>query len=159
MFRIGQASDIHRLVSGRDFILGGVTIPHETGLLGHSDADMLVHVVIDALLGALALGNIGTYFPDTDPAYAGANSLDLLDRVMVDVSAAGYVVVNVDTTVICQAPKLNPHTAAMRANLARHLQVDVSQVSVKPTTAETMGFVGRGEGVMTQAVVLVQRAA
>jgi 2-C-methyl-D-erythritol 2,4-cyclodiphosphate synthase len=153
--RIGIGYDVHRLVEGRPLILGGVEIPHERGLLGHSDADLLTHAVIDALLGAAALGDIGSHFPDTDPAWKGADSLELLAAVVERVAEAGYRVGNVDASVVLQRPKLRPHIDAMRANLARVLAVDLRQVSVKATTGEGMGFVGRGEGASAHAVCLL----
>lgn len=157
--RIGIGYDVHRLVEGRPLILGGVEVPHERGLLGHSDADALAHAIIDALLGAAALGDIGQHFPDTDPAWRGADSLRLLEAVVGLVEQAGYRVGNVDATVVLQRPKLRPHLEAMRANLARALKVDVGQVSVKATTGEAMGFVGREEGAAVHAVCLLVRAS
>lgn len=153
--RIGNGYDVHRLVDGRPFILGGVQIPFDKGLMGHSDADVLSHAITDALLGALALGNIGTFFPDTDPAYKDADSLVLLDTVVDVVHKQGYSIVNVDTVVACQRPKLNPFVADMRSQLATRLRVNETCVSVKPTTTETLGFEGRGEGVSAHAVVLL----
>ncbi len=156
--RIGHGFDVHALVPGRPLILGGVEIPHQRGLAGHSDADVLLHAVCDALLGALALGDIGQHFPDSDPAWAGADSRDLLRAVMGLVSERGWQVGNLDCTVIAQAPKLAPHIPRMRAHLAADLGVDESQVSVKATTTERLGFTGRGEGIAAQAVVLLQPA-
>jgi len=155
--RIGQGFDVHQLVEGRKLIVGGVDIPHGKGLLGHSDADVLLHAVSDALLGALALGDIGTHFPDTDPAYRGADSQTLLARVAGLVRAQGYAVRNLDATLIAQAPKMAPHAAAMRANIARCLAVDAERVSVKATTTEGLGFTGRGEGIAASAVVLLYK--
>ena len=153
--RIGHGYDVHRLVEGRPLILGGVTVPSEVGLDGHSDADVLTHAIIDALLGAAALGDIGALFPDTDAAYKGADSIGLLKAVMAEVHAAGYQLANVDSTVVLQRPKLRPHIDAMRDELAMAMQVDVSQVSVKATTGEGMGFVGTGEGAAAHAVCLL----
>ena len=154
--RIGHGYDVHRLVEGRKLILGGVEIPYERGLLGHSDADVLTHAVMDALLGACALGDIGHLFPDSDPAYAGADSLRLLDEVMSRLHAQGFRVGNVDATVLAQAPKLAPHLPAIRRNLADQLQVPLSRVSVKATTEEGLGFTGAGEGIAAHAVCLVE---
>ena len=156
MMRIGHGYDVHRLVTGRKLILGGVDIPHETGLLGHSDADVLTHAVMDALLGAAALGDIGHLFPDNDPAYAGADSLALLHEVTARLHAAGYTVGNLDCTVLAQAPKLAPHILQMRGNIAAALCVDPGQVSVKATTEEGLGFTGRGEGIAAHAVALLR---
>ena len=154
--RIGHGYDVHRLVEGRKLILGGVEIPYERGLLGHSDADVLTHAVMDALLGACALGDIGHLFPDSDPAYAGADSLRLLDEVVFRLHAGGFRVGNVDATVLAQAPKLAPHLPAIRRNLADQLQVPLSRVSVKATTEEGLGFTGAGEGMAAHAVCLVE---
>ena len=154
--RIGHGYDVHRLVEGRKLILGGVEIPYERGLLGHSDADVLTHAVMDALLGACALGDIGHLFPDSDPAYAGADSLRLLDEVVSRLHAGGFRVGNVDATVLAQAPKLAPHLTAIRRNLADRLQVPLSRVSVKATTEEGLGFTGAGEGMAAHAVCLVE---
>ncbi|MBE6546450.1 MAG: 2-C-methyl-D-erythritol 2,4-cyclodiphosphate synthase [Ruminococcaceae bacterium] len=159
MIRIGHGYDVHRLVEGRRLILGGVDIPHETGLLGHSDADVLLHAISDALLGAAALGDIGKLFPDNDPQYKGADSLILLHRVKTHLAAHGYRVGNVDATVIAQAPKLAPHIPAMRANIARTLGVDVSCVSVKATTEEGLGFSGERLGIAAHAVCLLEQEA
>lgn len=155
--RIGHGYDVHKLVEGRPLILGGVHIPYEKGLLGHSDADVLAHAISDALLGAAALGDIGKHFPDTDPAYAGADSLKLAHAVAELVAEKGYVPVNVDATILCQAPKLAPHIQAMRRNLADALQMDVEDVSVKATTEEHLGFTGAGEGIAVHAVALLDR--
>jgi 2-C-methyl-D-erythritol 2,4-cyclodiphosphate synthase len=155
LFRIGQGYDVHRLVPGRKLILGGVEIPFERGLLGHSDADVLTHAVMDALLGAAALGDIGRHFPPDDPAYEGASSLLLLGRVMELLRAAGWAVGNLDATVVCQEPKLAEHIPSMRRNLARYLGVPLSQVSVKATTEEGLGFTGRGEGIAATAVAAI----
>ena len=153
--RIGMGYDVHRLAEGRKLILGGVEIPWEKGLLGHSDADVLVHAVMDALLGAAALGDIGQHFPDTDPAYEGADSLQLLHKVGEILAAAGYRVGNVDATVIAQRPKLAPYREQMRKNIAEALGAKVSQVSVKATTEEGLGFTGAGEGIAAQAIALL----
>ena len=153
--RIGTGYDVHRLVEGKKLILGGVEIPYEKGLLGHSDADVLAHAVMDALLGAAALGDIGLHFPDTDPAYGGADSLQLMRRVTELLAENGYLIENVDATVIAQAPKLRPYIDRMRQNIADALDVDLSQVSVKATTEERLGFTGRGEGISAQAVALI----
>ncbi len=154
--RIGHGYDVHKLVSGRRLILGGVDIPHELGLLGHSDADVLTHAVMDALLGAAALGDIGQHFPDTDPAYAGADSLKLLQAVMGLLKERGYRLGNVDATVLAQAPKLAPHIPRMRENLAAAMGVDVGQVSVKATTEEGLGFTGEKMGIAAHAVALLE---
>lgn len=156
MIRIGQGYDVHRLTEGRKLILGGVEIPHERGLLGHSDADVLLHAISDALLGAAALGDIGKLFPDNDPAYKNADSLVLLHQVKIHLQAAGYRVVNVDATVIAQAPKLAPHIPQMRSNIARVLGIDRDCVSVKATTEEGLGFSGEKLGIAAQAVCLIQ---
>ena len=156
--RIGHGYDVHRLVEGRRLILGGVDIPWERGLLGHSDADVLTHAVMDALLGAAGLGDIGQHFPDTDPAYAGADSLRLLAHVTALVRERGFTVGNVDATVLAQRPKLAPHIPQMRDNLARAMGVDPEQVNVKATTEEGLGFTGSGEGMAAHAVALIERA-
>lgn len=156
MMRIGHGYDVHRLVEGRKLILGGVEIPYEKGLLGHSDADVLVHAIMDAMLGALALGDIGRHFPDSDPDYAGADSIELLKRVNWIINAQGYGVGNVDCTVIAQRPKLAPYIDTMRENIARALKVDFSRVSVKATTEEHLGFTGEGLGIAAHAVVLLE---
>ncbi len=153
--RTGIGYDIHPFEQGRPLVLGGVTIPHEAGLAGHSDADVLAHALIDALLGAAALGDIGRHFPPDDPNYRDANSLDLLRRTVELVAKAGYRAVNVDATVIAEAPKLSPHIDAMRATLAGALGVDVGAVSVKATSSERLGPVGRGEGIAALAVALL----
>lgn len=156
-FRIGHGYDVHKLVEGRKLILGGVEIPHTVGLLGHSDADVLTHALMDALLGAAALGDIGHLFPDNDPAFAGADSLKLLEAVMERIRAAGYAVSNVDCTVLAQAPKLAPHILTMRERLAAAMGVSVDQVSVKATTEEGLGFTGAKEGIAAHAVALLER--
>ena len=156
--RIGHGYDVHRLIEGRPLILGGVTIPHETGLLGHSDADVLLHAVMDALLGAAALGDIGKLFPDTDAAYENVSSLTLLLRVADKLAENGYRVVNLDATVLAQAPKLAPHREAMRRNIAEALGIDVSRVSIKATTEEGLGFTGEKLGIAAHAVALIEKA-
>lgn len=158
LFRIGHGYDVHRLVPDRRLILGGVDIPHETGLLGHSDADVLTHAVMDALLGALALGDIGKHFPDTDPAYAGADSLALAKEVTNLVTREGYEICNVDATVLAQAPKLAPHIPFMRQNIANALGISIDRVSVKATTEEKLGFTGEKLGIAAHAVCLLQKA-
>ena len=157
-FRIGHGYDVHRLVEGRKLIMGGVEIPYEKGLLGHSDADVLLHAVSDALLGALALGDIGKHFPDTDPAYAGADSLKLLELVVEKVKAQGYAVGNLDATILCQKPKLAPYIAPMREKIAAACGVSVEQVSVKATTEEKLGFTGEGLGISAHCVCLLVKA-
>ena len=155
--RIGHGYDVHRLVEGRKLILGGVEVPYEKGLLGHSDADVLTHAVMDALLGAAALGDIGRHFPDTDPAYKGADSLVLLDHVMALLDQAGWKVGNVDATILAQKPKLAPHIPQMRDNLARHMGVEPGQVNVKATTEEKLGFTGAEQGIAAHAVCLLEQ--
>lgn len=154
--RIGEGYDVHRLTDGRRLILGGVDIPYEKGLDGHSDADVLAHAIADALLGAAALGDIGKLFPDNDPKYLGADSLVLLSEVVKNVGERGYSIVNVDSTVIAQAPKLAPYIDRMRANLAASMGIPVDLVSVKATTEEHLGFTGRGEGIAAKAVCLIE---
>ena len=154
--RIGHGYDVHRLTEGRRLILGGVDIPWEKGLLGHSDADVLTHAVMDALLGAAGLGDIGQHFPDTDPAYAGADSLKLLEHVVKLLGERGFSVGNVDATVLAQRPKLAPHIPQMRDNLARTMGVDPSRVNIKATTEESLGFTGSGEGMAAHAVALIE---
>lgn len=156
MIRIGHGYDVHRLVEGRRLILGGVEIPHEKGLLGHSDADVLLHAIADALLGAAALGDIGKLFPDNDPAFKDADSLLLLRKVGVHLYTAGFRIVNIDSTVLAQAPKLAPHIRQMRANIARTLELDPSAVSVKATTEEGLGFTGERQGIAAHAVCLIE---
>lgn len=153
--RIGTGYDVHRLTEGRDCILGGVKIPYEKGLLGHSDADVLLHAIMDALLGAAALGDIGKHFPDTDEKYRGISSLELLKRVGELLTDNFFLIENIDATIIAQAPKMRPHIDAMRINIAEALQLDLSQVSVKATTEEGLGFTGSGEGISAQAVCLL----
>ena len=153
--RIGHGYDVHRLVEGRKLILGGVEVPHTLGLLGHSDADVLTHAVMDALLGAAALGDIGRHFPDTDPAYAGADSLKLLDHVVELLEEKGYQVGNVDATILAQKPKLAPYIEKMRDNLAARMKVEPDQVNVKATTEEKLGFTGAEEGIAAHGVALL----
>ena len=155
--RIGHGYDVHRLCEGRKLIIGGVEIPFEKGLLGHSDADVLVHALMDAMLGALALGDIGKLFPDTDAAYSGADSIELLKKVAMRVAAQGYVLSNADCTIIAQRPKMSPHIENMRSNIATAIGVDVSQISVKATTEEHLGFTGEGLGIAAHAVVLLKK--
>ena len=156
-FRIGHGYDVHRLVEGRALILGGVTIPWEKGLLGHSDADVLAHAIADALLGAAALGDIGKHFPDTDPKYKGADSLQLLNEVVRLLDEAGYTVGNIDATVLAQAPKLKPHIPKIQARLAELLELDIDCVSVKAKTAEKLGDVGEGRAMEAYCTVLVAK--
>jgi 2-C-methyl-D-erythritol 2,4-cyclodiphosphate synthase len=157
--RIGQGFDVHALVAGRKLIVGGVHIPFERGLAGHSDADVLLHAITDALLGAAALGDIGRHFPDTDPAHRGADSRALLRAAMAKVAGAGYTVANVDATIIAQEPKMAPHIPAMVANIAADLGLIPGHVNVKAKTTERLGFTGRGEGIAAEAVVLLTDAA
>lgn len=159
LIRVGHGYDVHRLVSGRRLILGGVDIPHETGLMGHSDADVLTHAVMDSLLGALALGDIGKLFPDTDPAYEGADSLSLARKVAACVRAAGWQIGNIDATVLAQAPKLAPYIPFMRERLADSLGICTECVSVKATTEEHLGFTGEKLGIAAHAVCLLLRDA
>lgn len=155
MYRIGNGFDVHRLVEGRDLIICGVKLPFHLGLLGHSDADVALHALSDALLGAAALGDIGHLFPDTDPAYAGADSRELLRKVVETIEEKGLSVVNVDVTIIAQAPKMAPHIAQMRQNIADDIHIPIERVSVKATTTERLGFTGRGEGIAAQASALL----
>lgn len=156
--RIGQGYDVHRLTAGRKLILGGTEIPHPTGLLGHSDADVLVHAIMDALLGAAALGDIGKLFPDSDPEYEGADSLKLAARVAEVLRKNGYSIGNIDSTIIAQKPKLAPYIEKMRENIAAALNIPVGSVSVKATTEERLGFTGRCEGIAAQAAALIMRS-
>lgn len=153
--RIGHGYDVHRLTEGRKLIIGGVDIPYKLGLLGHSDADVLLHAISDAILGAAALGDIGGMFPDTDDKWKGADSLKLLEAVVQRVSDEGYFIENIDSTLIAQQPKMKPHIPFMRKNIAKACGVDISQVSVKATTEEQLGFTGRQEGISAHAVVLL----
>lgn len=157
MIRVGNGFDVHAMVAGRPLVLGGVTIPYDRGLEGHSDADVLVHAIGDAILGALAMGDLGKHFPDTDPRWKGADSRALLRHIVGLMNDRGYRIGNVDATVIAQAPKLAPHISAMRANLAADLRCAVEDVSVKATTTEHLGFTGRAEGMAAMASVLVVR--
>lgn len=156
--RMGHGYDVHRLTQGRKLILGGVHIPYEKGLLGHSDADVLAHAVADALLGAAALGDIGGLFPDTDPRFKDADSLMLLEETMAKVREAGYTVVNIDATILAQAPKLKPYIPEMRRKLAAACHIGMGQVSVKATTEEGLGFTGSGDGIAAHAVCLIEKA-
>lgn len=153
--RIGHGYDVHKLVENRKLILGGVEIPFEKGLLGHSDADVLLHAISDSLLGALALGDIGKLFPDSDPQYEGADSLVLLQRVYEAVKEKGYEITNIDATVLAQRPKLRPYIDTMRENIAKALDVDVNRISVKATTEEGLGFTGKGEGIAAHCICLL----
>jgi 2-C-methyl-D-erythritol 2,4-cyclodiphosphate synthase len=155
--RIGQGFDVHALVAGRPLIIGGVTIPYEKGLLGHSDADVLLHAITDALLGAAALGDIGRHFPDTDLQFRGADSRVLLREAVKRVRAAGFAAVNIDCTIIAQAPKMAPHVSAMAANIAADCGLAVDRVNVKAKTTERLGFTGRGEGIAADAVALLEK--
>ena len=157
--RIGHGYDVHKFVEGRPCIIGGVSIPHDKGLLGHSDADVLVHAIMDSLLGAAALGDIGQMFPDTNPAYENADSLVLLEQVGIVLAQAGMRIVNIDATILAQAPKMAPYIVQMRNNIAAVLGVDSGQVSVKATTEEGLGFTGREEGIAVHAVCLIEFAA
>ena len=154
--RIGMGYDVHRLTEGRPLIMGGVEIPYEKGLLGHSDADVLLHAVMDALLGAAAMGDIGKHFPDTDPAYRGISSLELLKRVGRLLEESYFLVENIDATIIAQAPKMRPYIDRMRQNIADVLKIDISQINVKATTEEGLGFTGSGAGISAQAVCLLE---
>jgi 2-C-methyl-D-erythritol 2,4-cyclodiphosphate synthase len=156
-FRIGQGYDVHQLVEGRPLIIGGVHVPYERGLLGHSDADVLLHAITDALFGAASMGDIGRHFPDTAKEFAGADSRALLREAFRRVSEAGFEIANVDSTVIAQAPKLAPHIEAMRANIAGDLDLPLGRVNVKAKTNEKLGYLGRGEGIEAQAAVLLRR--
>ena len=153
--RIGMGYGVHRLVEGRELIVGGVNIPYEKGLLGHSDADVLLHAIADALLGAAALGDIGKHFPDTDPAYKGISSILLLEKVGALLEEKSFLIENIDATIIAQAPKMRPYIDTMRENIANALKIEVSQVNVKATTEEGLGFTGSGEGISAQAVCLL----
>lgn len=155
--RVGLGYDVHKLVEGRDLILGGVNIPYEKGLLGHSDADVLVHAIMDALLGAAALGDIGKHFPDTDDRYKGISSLKLLGHVGQLLDEHLYVIENIDATIIAQRPKMLPHIQTMRENIANVLQINVDQVNIKATTEEGLGFTGSGEGISSQAICALEK--
>ena len=155
--RIGHGYDVHRLTENRKLIIGGVEIPHRLGLLGHSDADVLTHAVMDAMLGALALGDIGKHFPDTDPQYAGADSIALLRHVTAIIANEGWTLGNLDATILAQAPKMAPHILQMRQNLSEAIGCDISRVSIKATTEEKLGFTGHEEGIAAHCVCLLQR--
>ena len=157
--RIGTGYDVHRLTAGRDLVIGGVRIPYEKGLLGHSDADVLLHAIMDALLGAAALGDIGKHFPDTDMAYQGISSVKLLEHVKELLEEQCFLIENIDATIIAQAPKMRPHIETMRENIAKALEIEISQVNIKATTEEGLGFTGRGEGIASQAIALLTEAA
>jgi 2-C-methyl-D-erythritol 2,4-cyclodiphosphate synthase len=156
MYRTGIGFDVHALATDRPMIIGGVKIPHPKGLLGHSDADVLVHAVMDAILGALALGDIGQHFPDTDPKYQGADSLELLSHVQLLVAEKGFVCANLDSIIMAEKPKMSPHLLEMRKNIAAVLKLKIDQVSIKATTTERLGLIGREEGIAAQAIVLFQ---
>ena len=153
--RVGMGYDVHKLVEGRDLILGGVKIPHTLGLLGHSDADVLLHAIMDALLGAAALGDIGKHFPDTDPQYKGISSIKLLEHVAKLIEEKGYIVENIDATIIAQKPKMRPYIEEMEKNIAAALHIDVSQINVKASTEEGLGFTGTEEGISSQAICML----
>ena len=153
--RVGMGYDVHRLVEGRELIMGGVKIPYEKGLLGHSDADVLLHAIMDALLGAAALGDIGKHFPDTDPAYKGISSMVLLEKVGRLLESQSFLIENIDATIIAQAPKMRPYIDTMRENIASALELDIGHVNVKATTEEGLGFTGTGEGISAQAICLL----
>lgn len=157
--RIGMGYDVHKLVEGRDLIMGGVNIPYEKGLLGHSDADVLLHAIMDALLGAAALGDIGKHFPDTDPAYKGISSIKLLEHVGNLLAESKYIIDNIDATIIAQRPKMRPHIDLMRENIANALNIDIDQVNVKATTEEGLGFTGSGEGISSQAICMISHVS
>lgn len=155
--RVGMGYDVHKLVEGRDLILGGEKIPYEKGLLGHSDADVLLHAIMDALLGAAALGDIGKHFPDTDPAYKGISSVKLLEHVGSLLDKKGYIIENIDATIIAQRPKMRPHIDHMCENIAKALKISVDQINIKATTEEGLGFTGNGEGISSQAICAVEK--
>ena len=153
--RIGMGYDVHKLVEGRDLIVGGVNIPHTLGLLGHSDADVLLHAIMDAVLGAAGLGDIGKHFPDTDPAYKGISSIKLMEHVAALIEEKGYVVENIDATIIAQKPKMRPHIPQMEENIAKAMNISVDQINVKATTEEGLGFTGTEQGISSQAICLL----
>ena len=155
--RIGQSRDIHKLVEGRDLIIGGVKIPYEKGLLGHSDADVLTHAIIESLIGAMALKDIGTHFPDNDPKYEGISSLLLLDETNKLLKDNGYKIINIDSLILIEKPKMAPYIDKMRENIAEHLNIDISQINIKATRGEGLGFVGESKGVMAEAVCLIDK--
>ncbi len=157
MFRIGQGFDVHKLVEDRPLILGGITIPYEKGLLGHSDADVLLHTIADACLGAIASGDIGKHFPDTDPEFKDADSAKLLTHVWELVKEQGYELANIDATIIAEQPKMRPYIDQMRERIATLLEADITQINVKATTSEKLGFTGRGEGIACQSTILIQK--
>lgn len=157
MFRIGQSIDIHQLVEGRDLYIGGVKIDHDKGLLGHSDADVLLHAIIESIIGALGLGDIGKHFPDTDPQYKGISSMVLLEHCYQLMDKEDYEINNLDSIIMCEAPKMAPHIQKMRENVASKLHCDISQINIKATRGEKLGFVGRQEGMVAQAVVLLRK--
>lgn len=159
MMRVGMGYDVHRLVEDRDLILGGVKIPYEKGLLGHSDADVLLHAIMDALLGAAALGDIGKHFPDSDPQYKGISSIKLLEHVGKLIDEKLYVIGNIDATIIAQRPKMAPHIQTMRENVAQALHIEVDQINIKATTEEGLGFTGSGEGISAQAIASLETIA
>jgi 2-C-methyl-D-erythritol 2,4-cyclodiphosphate synthase len=154
--RIGTGYDVHRLVKGRKLVLGGVTIPFEKGLLGHSDADVLVHAVCDALLGAAGLGDIGLHFPDTDPRFKDISSIKILSKTVEMLNAKGFSVINLDATIMAEAPKMSPYTAEMQKNISRIIEIELNCVNVKATTFETLGMIGRGEGIAAACVALIE---
>ena len=154
--RIGQSQDIHKLVEGRDLIIGGVKIPYDKGLLGHSDADVLLHAIIESIIGAMGLRDIGTHFSDKDQKYEGISSLKLLDETYKMMEENGYKLVNLDSLIVIEKPKMAPHIEQMRKNIAEHLHVEINQINVKATCAEGMGFIGRGEGALAQCVCLIE---
>ena len=153
--RIGMGYDVHKLVEGRDLIMGGVNIPHTLGLLGHSDADVLLHAIMDAVLGAAGLGDIGKHFPDTDPAYKGISSIKLMEHVAALIAEKGYVLENIDATIIAQKPKMRPHIPQMEENIAKAMGISVEQINVKATTEEGLGFTGTEQGISSQAICLL----
>lgn len=155
--RIGQSRDIHKLVEGRELIIGGVKIPYEKGLLGHSDADVLTHAIIESLIGAMALKDIGTHFPDNDPKYEGISSLLLLDETNKLLKHNGYKIINIDSLILIEKPKMAPYIDKMRENIAKHLNIDISQINIKATRGEDLGFVGESKGVMAEAVCLIDK--
>lgn len=157
MMRIGQSIDIHQLVEGRPLILGGVEIPHTLGLKGHSDADCLLHAIIESIIGAMGLGDIGKHFPDTDPQYKGISSMILLEKTYEMMQKEGYCIGNIDSIIMCERPKMAPHIMTMRENVSRVLHCDISQINIKATRGEKLGFIGREEGIVCQAVVLLNK--
>jgi 2-C-methyl-D-erythritol 2,4-cyclodiphosphate synthase len=154
--RIGQGYDVHALVAGRRLVIGGVEIPYHKGLAGHSDADVLLHAICDALLGAAALGDIGSHYPDSDPQYSEVNSRELLRATAKKLAAAGFKIINIDSTIVAEAPRMAPHVARMTGNIAADLGIQPAAVSVKATTTESLGYIGRGEGIAAQAIALIE---